>query len=211
MLCVLGVRADGSRKMLGFKMAKQEDYESWYELLADIKRRGLSGKNLKLIISDGAEGGIKATKEIYPNVKIQLCLSHKARNVITKCPFKHKPAMAEDIKEIFKARSLEEAIQVCKTFEQKWFVLAEKSVNALKHRFEDYFVYFEFPEELWKQIRTSNVLEREFREVRRRTKVFDNCFNSIKSAEKYHNGIFTYLNHHYPLKNSQELSSQITH
>ena len=119
--------------------------------------------------------------------------------------------MAEDIKEIFKARSLEEAIQVCKTFEQKWFVLAEKSVNALKHRFEDYFVYFEFPEELWKQIRTSNVLEREFREVRRRTKVFDNCFNSIKSAEKYHNGIFTYLNHHYPLKNSQELSSQITH
>lgn len=212
MLCVLGVRSDGSRKIVGFKLAKNEDYESWSKLLGSIKKRGFKGNNLKLIISDGAEGGLKAISEIYPNIDLQLCLSHKARNVLNKCPRKYKAAMAEDVKEIYRSQNLESAINQCKLFEKKWFIEAEKSVKSLKHRFEDYFTYFSFPKELWKIIRTTNLLEREFREVRRRTKVMDNYFNSAKSAEKYHNGIFTYLNNHYPLKNSLEhIFQKITH
>ena len=212
MLCVLGVRKDGSRKLLGFELAKAEDYSSWFKLLSCVKRRGLHGKNLKLIVSDGAEGGLKALSEIYPRAEIQLCISHKSRNVLSKCPHKHKAAMAEDLKEIYKANSLEEAKELCKQFERNWFIEAEKSVSSLKHRFELYFTYFKFPRAIWTAIRTTNLLEREFREVRRRTKVFDNYFKSPKSAEKYHNGIFTYLNNHYPLKNSlTKKFQQITH
>lgn len=213
MLCVLGVRRDGSRKMLGFELAKGEDCESWTRVLSSVKQRGLLGKKLKLIVSDGAEGGLKALSEIYPNTKLQLCLSHKARNVLTKCPWKHKAAMAEDLKRIYAAKNFAEALEHCKSFERKWFVEAEKSVSSLKHRFKEHFTYFEFPENFWKVIRTTNLLEREFREVRRRTKVYDNYFKSPKSAEKYHNGIFTYLNHHYPLKNSLApfFNQQITH
>ncbi len=212
MLCVLGVRPDGSRKIVGFQLAKGEDYESWFELLSSIKKRGLKGEKLKLIVSDGAEGGLKAVSEIYPEAKLQLCLSHKARNVINKCPHKYKRAMADDVKEIYRSKNLEEAKNRCRLFEKKWFVQAEKSVKSLAHRFEKYFTYFEFPETLWKVIRTTNLLEREFREVRRRTKVMENYFKSDESAEKYHNGIFTYLNNNYPLKNSLEHTFQkITH
>lgn len=212
MLCLLGVRGDGSRKMLGFELAKAEDYESWVKVLSSVKKRGLYGKNLKLVVADGAEGALKALDEIYPQVKVQLCISHKSRNVLSKCPYKHKKQMAEDLKEIYKSDSLEQAIDRCKAFERKWMVSAEKSVNSLKHRFDLYFTYFHFPKILWSSIRTTNLLEREFREVRRRTKVFDNHFKSPKSAENYYNGILTYLNNHYPLKNSlPNILNQITH
>jgi len=212
LLCVLGIRKDGSRKILGFRMGKQEDHKSWLKLLESVKGRGLKGGNLQLIISDGAEGGLNALDEIYPDVKIQLCLSHKARNVISKANHKCKKEVGADFSAIYNAENFEEAKKLCAEFEKKWFVRAEACVRSLKHRFGMYFTFFEFPRELWKVIRTTNILEREFREVRRRTRVFDNYFQSPESADRYHNGIFTYLNNHYPRKNSlTPLFEKITH
>lgn len=201
-LCVLGIRKDGSRKILGFQLGKQEDEASWSKLLGSVKSRGLKGKNLQLIISDGNEGGLNALEAIYPGRKIQLCLSHKARNVIAKAPWKYRKEIGADFSKIYHSEDMEKAKERCKAFEKRWFVNAERSVNSLKHRFSQYFTFFEFDPLLWKMIRTTNILEREFREVRRRTRVFDNYYQSPKSCEKYHNAIFTYLNNNYPLKNS---------
>lgn len=201
-LCVLGIRKDGSRKILGFELAKHEDCESWLKLLESVKSRGLLGQNLQIIVSDGNEGGLNALEQIYPGKKIQLCLSHKARNVITKALPKYKKEIGSDFAKIYRSNSFEEAKEHCQEFEKKWLVRAEKSVNSLKHRFSQYFTFFEFDPAIWKIIRTTNPLERAFREVRRRTRVFDNYYKSPKSSEKYHNAIFTYLNNNYPLKNS---------
>lgn len=55
LLCVLGVRKDGSREIIGFRIAYQEDFESWRKLLSDIKQRGLRGKNLKLLCAKSAQ------------------------------------------------------------------------------------------------------------------------------------------------------------
>lgn len=64
------------------------------------------------------------------------------------------------------------------------------------------FTYLRFPKDLWSKIRTTNILEREFREVRRRMKVFDNTFQNEESANRYANTIFTNLNNNYPLKST---------
>jgi len=173
-LCALGIRQDGSRKILGFELAKSEDGESWIKLLESIKKRGLRGENLKIIVSDGNEGGLNAIQEIYPYKKVQLCLSHKARNIMNKAPAKYKKEIGEDFSKIYQSKNLEEALNHCKEFEKKWWVRAEKSVNSLKHRFSQYFTFLEFDPAIWQVIRTTNPLERTFREVRRRTKVFDN-------------------------------------
>mgnify|MGYP003586073922 CR=1 FL=1 len=131
---------------------------------------------------------------------IQNCMVHKLRNVLSKTSHKHKKAMAEDLKVISDAQSPDEALLTAKEIAKKWYTKEAKAIASLRHNFEYCLTYFQYPKDIWKKIRSTNVLEREFREVRRRTKVNDHSFNSFVSANMYHEGIFQYLNSNYPEK-----------
>lgn len=207
LLCALGVRASGERKILGFTLARSEDIENWKKLLADLKKRGLKGDNLKLIIADDEPAIKTAAAILYPEVPIQLCIVHKMRNVLRKVSFKNKTAMAEDLKIIFQSQSENEAIEKAKAAVKKWYVVEPKATESLRHNVEYCFTYMKFPNGLWSKIRTTNILEREFREVRRRMKVFDNTFQSDESANRYANTIFSNLNNNYPLKSALHTKS----
>ena len=199
-LCVLGMKTDGSRDLIGFSLARAEDENSWVELLADIKRRGLSGNSLSLITMDDSAGAKAAIDKIYPKVPIQNCLIHKLRSVMCKTSYSNRTSVTEDLKTITNASSPDEATAAAKAIVKKWYVREEKAMNSLKHNFEYCLTYFQFPKSDWHKIRTTNVIEREFREVRRRTKVNDHSFNDFNSARRYHEGIFQYLNANYPAK-----------
>lgn len=189
LLCALGVRSDGTRKIIGFTLSRSEDYDNWHKLLLDIKRRGLLGKNLKLAIIDDTQATKGALNQLYPQLKIQTCVTHKMRNVITKTNFKSRPALIPDLKTVFDSKSQDEAIKQAKIFCKKWYIKEEKAVKSFRYNLEDCFTYMKFPQHLWKKIRTTNILEREFREVRRRIKVFDNTFNSVQSITNYANSM----------------------
>jgi transposase-like protein len=108
--------------------------------------------------------------------------------------------VTEDLKTITNANSPDKAMEAAKAIVKKWYVREEKAMNSLKHNFEYCLTYFQFPKDKWASIRSTNILEREFREVRRRTKVNDHSFNDIESARRYHEGIFQYLNANYPAR-----------
>ena len=199
-LCVLGMKADGTRKVVGFTLARAEAEHAWLELLSDIKRRGLTGKTLSMVIMDDSAGAKAAIDRIYPNTPMQNCIVHKLRNVQQRVSYRHRAAVTEDLKSITNANSPDEAMKAAKDIVKKWYVREEKAMNSLKHNFEYCLTYFQFPRDKWHSIRSTNVLEREFREVRRRTKVNDHSFNDFNSARRYHEGIFQYLNTNYPAK-----------
>lgn len=200
LLCALGITKEGERKIIGFRTAPAEDTESWGRLLADLKKRGLSGTTLTLAIADDNGALAAALEQYYPNVKTQICIVHKMRNVMSATRHVHKEAVTTDLKYIYAAQTNEEATERMKTFAKKWYLHEEKAVNSLRFHFEKTITYLSFPEEMWKKIRTSNILEREFREVRRRIGVFNNAFNSDQSFQNYGNTIFNYLNSNYPAK-----------
>ena len=105
MLCALEMRDNGTKEMLSFRLADQEDADSWRAFLVDLKSRGLQGKALRLITTDGNPALLKAVKEIYPFLKVQRCIVHKLRNVAIKLKRVHlKPCMAE-AKDVFNAPS----------------------------------------------------------------------------------------------------------
>lgn len=106
--------------------------------------------------------------------------------------------MIEDLKHVFNSTSRENAMIRAKEFIKKWYVMEEKAINSFKFNIEECFTYLDFPKEIWSKIRTTNILEREFREVRRRVKVFDSSFDSQESCERYANTTFTNLNNFYP-------------
>ncbi len=197
-LCVLGVKADGTRTLLGFMMARAEDHNAWSQLLTSVKERGLHGTQLKLVTSDDSAGFKKALSQIYPNTPLQLCIVHKMRDVLSQTSAKHKPAMGEDLKVVYAARTKAEATTAAQALAKKWYVKEERAVASLRHNFEQTLTYLDFPADQWSKIRSNNIVEREFREVRRRTKTMDNSFNDKASLERYHNGIFTWLNSNYP-------------
>jgi transposase-like protein len=198
LLCALGVRADGTRKVLGFQLAREESTESWGVLVTNLKERGLQGKTLQLVICDDHSSIKGAVERTYRTVPLQVCICHKMRNVLQKTTFKNKRAMAEDLKIIFQSQTKEEATEQAKEVCKKWYTTEQKAIQSLRYNLEYCFTYFKFPKDDWVKIRTTNILEREFREVRRRIKVFDNTFQNKSSANGYANSIFNYLNNHYP-------------
>lgn len=198
LLCALGIKADGTRKIIGFAPADNEGYESWHELILNIKRRGLKAEVLKLNITDDCSGLQSALQQLFPNVPVQGCIVHKMRNVLTKTKHKNKEAVGADLSNLYAAETKDEALSRFRAFAKKWYVAEPAAVESLRFNFEKTLTYYDFPKELWRKIRTNNILEREFREVRRRIKVFDSSFNSTDSLNRYGNTIFSDLNNHYP-------------
>jgi putative transposase len=199
-LCVLGMKRDGARELIGFTLTRAEDADSWTKLLKDMKARGLSGSNLELVIMDDSAGCKLAIERVFGAVPIQNCIVHKLRSVLAHTSHQHKAAIAEDLKVITTASSPDEAVDAAKAIAKKWYQKEARAIASLRHNFEYCVTYYQFPRETWKTIRSTNILEREFREVRRRTKVNDHSFHNFESARRYHEGMFQYLNQHYPAR-----------
>lgn len=198
LLCALGIKADGSRQIIGFQPADNESYETWHALILGLKQRGLTGESLKLNITDDTAGLQSALGHLFPNVPIQGCIVHKMRNVLKNTRHKNKPAVGQELSAVYQADSKDQALQRFEAFCKRWYIAEPKAVESFRFHFERTLTYYDFPKELWRKIRTNNILEREFREVRRRIKVFDSSFNSTESLNRYGNSIFNYLNNHYP-------------
>jgi len=132
MLCALGMKENGAKEMLSFRLADQEDVDSWRAFLVDLKSRGIQGKALRLITTDGNPALLKAVKELYPFLKVQRCIVHKLRNVAIKLKRVHlRPCMAE-AKGIFNAPSRREAVKRFKVWRDKWQVEAERAVRCME-------------------------------------------------------------------------------
>lgn len=209
MLCALGLKEDGTKEMLSFRLVDQEDSDNWRAFLLDLKSRGLQGKVLRLITTDGNPALLKAIREIYPFLKVQRCIVHKLRNVASKLKRVHlKPCMAE-AKDIFNAPSRREAIKRFKGWKEKWQLEEERAVRCMEKDLYHCLHYYSFPRELWKKIRTTNLLERDFREVRRRTRPMG-FFPTDDSAQRIFygvtNGIHQNGNHPLPGKSAEVLT-----
>jgi putative transposase len=205
LLCVLGIRPDKTRKIIGFKVARSESYRNWHQLLTSVKKRGLKGKQLSLCIADGETGLHSAVKNLYPSLPIQLCVVHKIRGVIGNTKRKYKAAIGEDVSLVFKQTTKDKALKEAKKFCKKWYLKEPTAISSFRHNLGCCFTYLEFPKHKWSKIRSTNILEREFREIRRRIKVFDSSFNDINSHNRYANTIINYLNQNYPAYQNPKL------
>jgi transposase-like protein len=182
------------REILSFQLTEMEDEASWRGFLSDLKGRGLHGKGLKLIITDGNPALLKAVRGIYPFIKAQRCMAHKMRNVAVKIRKANRPHCLKEAKLIFQADSRKEALRRFKSWEAKWFIEEERAVRCMRKDLFSCLHYYAFDKELWKSIRTTNILERTFREMRRRTRPMNNFFTNEASANRIMHGITDMLN-----------------
>lgn len=202
MLVAYGITMFGKRELIDFKHAKAESKEAWECFLQTLFLRGLGGKHLKLIAMDGSAGLKAACELVYPQARIQRCWAHKLRNVSNYCKAKYEKDCIADARKIYLAQNKIDALKQFKAWKATWKKTCPDAVHCLEKDLEHLLPFLECPKPHQVKIRTTNVIERSFREVRRRTKVFS-CFTNVESTERIIFAIFSGLNQHWqekPLK-----------
>jgi transposase-like protein len=188
-----GVTVFGKRELLGFLQAKGESQNAWETLLRSLYERGLRGENLKLLVMDGSAGLKLAAEMVYPRSKIQRCWVHKLRNVTDKVRKKDGAEVLRGAQKIYLAKNRRNAIRRFDDWKHRWGLAYPEAVRCLEKDLDDLLNFFDCPKEHWIKVRTTNAIERSFREVRRRTRVFS-CFTNTASSERMIFAIFHYLN-----------------
>ena len=193
MLVAYGVRADGSRQLLAFLRSAGESQAAWEGLLQDLYRRGLQGQNLRLIVTDGCPGLAAALQTVYPRVLHQRCWVHKMRNLLEKVRKRDSEAVKADAQAIYQAESRRQAQAAFATFRVHWQAAYPTLVQQLEKDLPELLVFFSFPQPLWKKLRTTNIIERCFVEVRRRARPMV-CFVNVGSVDRIIYAIFNRFN-----------------
>lgn len=193
MLVAYGVRRDGSRQLLAFLRSQGESQSDWEGLLQDLYRRGLEGKNLQLIVTDGCPGLAAAIPTVYPRALHQRCWVHKMRNILEKVRKSDYDEVKRDAQAIYLAGSRKEAQAACRCFAARWRKSYPTVVRQLQKDLPELLSFFSFPQHLWRKLRTTNIIERCFVEVRRRTRPMV-CFVNVESVDRIIYSIFQRFN-----------------
>lgn len=164
-----GIRKDGSRSVLSIRFGGRESTASWSEVLHDLNARQLPEP--MLVISDGNPGLVAAVKGVWPDVPRQRCTKHRTKNVTDKVPKKVRDEIRKACNRIWYAKDLETAKDAVREFVEMYGKRYEAATKCLLAALPECLTFFRFDKTYWQRIRTSNPLERTFKEVRRRTKV----------------------------------------
>src|SRR5216684_5743877 len=193
MLVAYGVRRDGSRQLLAFLRSQGESQAAWEGLLEDLYRRGLAGENLQLIVTDGCPGLAAAIQTVYPRVRHQRCWVHKMRNLLEHVRRRDFPAVKNSAQAIYLAADYAAAVRAFRAFQAHWQEAYPALVRKLEQDLPELLAFFQMPPHLWRKLRTTNVIERCFVEVRRRTRPMV-CFVTELSVERIIYAIFHHFN-----------------
>jgi putative transposase len=182
-LVAYGLTAEGRREIIDFCQAQGESEAEWSRFLNSLLQRGLQGKLLRVVTTDGGAGLIAALDLVYPLAQRQRCWVHKLRNVSNKLRKCHRVACLSRARSIYQAPTRQEAIRCFRAWRSTWEPVEPQAVACLAQDIDALLVCFEVPVAHRKKIRTTNPLERAFREVRRRTNPMS-CLNNHGSVER---------------------------
>ena len=195
--CILvayGIRANGVRELIDYKLARKgESQAAWEGFLTSMRNRGLKGTHLRLVVVDGNKGLWNAIDLVWPDIGRQRCWAHKLRNVANKLPRKLQTACSNQARDIYTAEDRTQALRAFKAWARIWRSISPEAVRCLEDDLEDLLVFYDEPQGLWSKLRTTNAIERLFREVRRRTRPMS-CFTNTLSVERIVYAVFSRYN-----------------
>jgi len=173
-LVILGATAEGRKELVGMSDGYRESEQSWYELLVDLKKRGLKASP-KLAVGDGALGFWKALPKVFGKTRRQRCTVHKTVNVLDKLPKSVQKKAKSHLQEIWMAETKENAEKAFDYFIEAYGPKYPKAAACLEKDREDLLSFYNFPAEHWIHIRTTNPIESTFATVRLRTNKTRGC------------------------------------
>lgn len=179
-LAVVGIATTGEREVLAFRVGDRENQQAWEDLLDDLKARGV--KQIGLWVSDGNQAMLNAISVKFAASQRQRCVIHKMENVLSYVPQKHREQVEPELKALFYQPGRQEADQAVAAFIAKYQAVYPTAIACLQRDLEACLTFYSFPKEHWKTIRTNNVIERLFGEVKRRSHTMAAAFRTEESC-----------------------------
>ncbi len=169
-LIAVGISPDGHRTLLGVSVSLSEAEVHWRDFLCGLQDRGLHG--VQLIVSDD-HAGLKAAREArFAGVPWQRCQFHLQQNAGHYVPrVAMRAELAADLRAIFDAPDRAEADRRLEIAVRKYERSAPNLAVWLSANAPDSLTVFAFPAPHRRRLRTSNLLERLNKEIKRRTRV----------------------------------------
>ena len=192
-LVALGLRADGKKEVIDFRLAGSESAAEWEKFLADLYRRGLTGEGLDMICVDGGSGLLAALPSVLHGIPVQRCWAHKIRNVLDKVRKADQPKVKRALHKIMNAANLPAARSAARRFAERFQDQYPAAVACLRNDLELLTCFRYKTEAERRAVRTTNAVERRFREVRRRTRPMG-TFQDKTSMDRILFAVFTHEN-----------------
>jgi putative transposase len=201
----------GKREMIDFLLASSESQNAWEGFLRDLYKRGLEGRGCEMITTDGGNGLRNALEVVYPRIVRQHCWAHKTRNILDKVNKADQEKVKKDLNRISHGKNRQAATQAYWSFCQKYREAYPGAVKSLEAEIEDLLCFYQVrlsakerqgldsqelqraQMSLWRKIRTTNLIERAFREVKRRTRPMG-VFGNRGSMDRILYAVFFHLN-----------------
>jgi len=169
-LIAVGVLPNGKRTVLGVSVSLSEAEVHWREFLSSLVQRGLHG--VEMITSDAHEGLKAARKSVFPGVPWQRCQFHLQQNAVAYVPkVSMRSEVADDLRGVFNAPDQVGANRMLKLAVEKYRPKAPKLADWMERSVPEGLTVFTRPTAHRRRLRTSNMLERLNKEIKRRTRV----------------------------------------
>jgi putative transposase len=193
-LVALGLRVDGKKEIIDFRLAGSESAAEWERFLTDLFRRGLTGEGLEMVCVDGGAGLLAALPTVLPTIPVQRCWAHKIRNVLDKVKKADQPAVKRALHKIMNAPNAPAARAAARKFADRFEGKYPTAVACVRNDLDELLTCFRYKsEEQRRKVRTTNAIERRFREVRRRTRPMG-TFQDRTSMDRILFAVFTHEN-----------------
>ncbi len=171
----LGVNMQGHKELLGMWISQNEGAKFWLSVLTELKNRGL--EDIFISCVDGLTGFPEALSSVFPQTKVQLCIVHMVRNSLKYVSYKDRKALVEDLKAIYKAKTLEEAELGLDDFSSKWDTKYPSISQSWLRHWDNVIPFFAYPADVRRAIYTTNAIESmnmTLRKVIKNKRVFPN-------------------------------------
>ncbi len=113
----------------------------------------------------------RSLKAVFPKVCIQNCIVHQIRNTLKYVFYKDKKEFTKDIKLIYIAESVKQALTQLDSVKEKWGCKYSKIIDSWYSNWENISTFFDFSSVIRKMIYTTNLLEGFNRQLRKFTKI----------------------------------------
>jgi transposase-like protein len=179
-LAVVGVKSDGDRELLAFTVGDRENQTAWEGLFEELRQRGV--KHVGLWVTDGHQAMLNALTAKFSEAPRQRCLKHKMDNVLSHLPQQNREPVQPELRALFYQPNREQAEQAIAAFCLKYESVYPTAVACLQRDLEACLTFYAFPRSHWRSIRTTNIIERLFAEVKRRSHKMAAAFRNENSC-----------------------------
>src|SRR5918993_1099886 len=128
----LGVRADGTKEILGLWIEQTEGAKFWLRVMSELMTRGV--EDVLIAVVDGLKGFPEAITAVFPDAMVQTCIVHLLRHSLEFVAYKDRKAVAAALKEIYRAVDATAAEAALSAFEVRRLLYTTNAIEALNSK-----------------------------------------------------------------------------